>query len=66
MEVDKAAMDWRTTAAAGSKRSTPERPCLNPQVPPGVALYTWDQVQEFGLAAAEAAAGTSYSGVRCH
>eukprot|EP00961_Rhodomonas_salina_P181463 2449184-Rhodomonas_salina.1 len=61
MEVDKAAMDWRPTA--GSKRGTPERPHLNPQVPPGVALYTWDQVQDFGFAAAEAAAGTSYAGV---
>eukprot|EP00961_Rhodomonas_salina_P008243 111903-Rhodomonas_salina.4 len=66
MEVDKAAMDWRTTAAAGSKHCTPEQPCLNLQVLPGVALYTWDQVQEFGFAAAEAAAGTSDTGVRCH
>eukprot|EP00961_Rhodomonas_salina_P039820 535405-Rhodomonas_salina.1 len=62
MEVDKAAMEWG--GSSGQKRRTPERPRLTPQTPPGVVLYTWEQVQDFGYAAMEAAAaGSSYAGV---
>eukprot|EP00961_Rhodomonas_salina_P077192 1035206-Rhodomonas_salina.1 len=62
MEVDNAVTAW--TSMAGQKH-----PLLQPQTPPGVALYTWDQVQQFGFAAAEhaaAASSPSYAGVHCH
>eukprot|EP00961_Rhodomonas_salina_P099686 1340668-Rhodomonas_salina.1 len=62
MEVDKAAMEWG--CSSGQKRGTPERLRLNPQTPPGTAVYTWEQVQDFGYTAAKAAAGgSSYAGV---